>query len=102
MAAHHPSDNDEHPHRPEWWNGISLGNVLTIGGGVVVAAIAWGANDQKQMSQDVRINKVEQSVEQLRDKAEAMAINQAAMLANVEMLVRDRGLQPIKPSEVPK
>jgi hypothetical protein len=61
-----------HPvgHKPEWWGGISLGNIITIAGGIVVAAVGWGAITTTQEQQAKEIAAVEQRgkehVEQLR------------------------------------
>jgi hypothetical protein len=98
---HGQNDGDYHSKRPEWWNGISTGNVLTFAGFVVLAAVAWGGNEQKQAQQDKeldrtneRINMLETRIVELGTKAENMAVTQAVMYANIEMLVRAQGLRP--------
>lgn len=90
----HPRDGQNH--RPEWWNGVSLGNIITIGGGIIVAAVAWGANESMQGEQDRRIDRLERVVESMAEKAEQVAIDQAAIKANIEMLVRAEGLRPVE------
>lgn len=92
----HPTDRHS---RPEWWNGISLGNVITIAGGCIVAAVTWGAYAQQQEEQDRRIEKTEHATAELAKKAESMAVKQAYILANIELLVRAEGLTPIVQKE---
>lgn len=48
-----------HPHRPEWWNGISLGNAITIIALVIGASISWGVMAESQSRQDDDIAAVE-------------------------------------------
>lgn len=94
--SRHPHDAPGEHHRPEWWNGISLGNAITLASMLVAAAVAWGANTQKQDEQDKRIADAETRIAVLIEKVERMAITQAAISANVETLVRAQGLQPVR------
>ena len=50
----------EHPHRPEWWNGISMGNVLTIIGGIFVAGSVYATVIKQQEAQSKELQAVEQ------------------------------------------
>ena len=43
MPPRNETQHEHHGKRPEWWNGISLGNLLTLIGGVIVAGFTWGA-----------------------------------------------------------
>ena len=54
----HPHDSDHDSRRPEWWNGISTGNVLTI-------LVMLGSAVSVYAMTEVRIAKLEVNVEQL-------------------------------------
>lgn len=118
MSHPHEEGADHESHhakRPEWWNGISLGNVL---GAIFTAflvlipfAVAWGANQEKNVAQDKdlvvvdekyeqRVTSLEDNMKALTAKADDMAINQAVMRANIEMLVRAQGMRPVSPADV--
>lgn len=57
MAANrHP---DGHQNRPEWWNGISLGNAITIIGGIFVAGSVYATMQAQQNAQAEELRAVE-------------------------------------------
>lgn len=75
-----------HPngHKVEWWGGISLGNLLTIVGGIVVAGIAWGAvtTTQAQQQREIeavesrskeRVDELRQDMRRIEDKLDRIA-----------------------------
>lgn len=104
MSNGHPHNNgEEHHRRPEWWNGISLGNIITLGGMMVMAALAWGQNEQKQVQQDKdvaavdkRVDKLEASIEGVRKDLSTVAVQQAVLNANIAALLRAQGIKPME------
>ena len=78
----HPHDEESH-RRPEWWNGISLGNVITIGGGIfaigvfyatVNTAIAEQSDKVKdsETRQKEAVADIKQDVRRLEGKIDAL------------------------------
>lgn len=63
--------NSEHPHRPEWWNGISMGNVITIVGGIFVAGSVYATVVKQQESQAKELQAVEQRGKERTDMLRA-------------------------------
>jgi seryl-tRNA synthetase len=55
MPPRNETQHEHHGKRPEWWNGVSLGNLLTIVGGVIVASVAWGAMQTQMDAHDEKI-----------------------------------------------
>ena len=55
---HDESDTPRHLRRPEYWNGISLGNWITIFVCLCSAAASWGALTVRQEAQDKRTDAV--------------------------------------------
>ena len=52
--------NDEHPTRPEWWNGISLGNVITIGGGIFAIGVFYATVNSALAEQAAKVQDADQ------------------------------------------
>ncbi len=108
----------KHPYNPGWsWgNAMSVAAIvipITMSGlGLYVmmridsarAAEKIVTLDNKigevKSQSEARFEKLEDKVEDLAEKAEDMAITQAVMRANIEMLVRSQGLRPIDESTV--
>lgn len=104
---------DEPRHKHEYVPWYSYGNVVStaaiiltivissVTGYIVLRVSTAVATEQIAALQkadtriDARVDKVEASVNELSDKAQDMVVKQAAMMANIEMLVRAEGLRPI-------
>ena len=99
----------QHPYSP----GFSWGNVISVvailGGGVVVwvaLQISVARADEKvtalqtQVTTDretttKRLDALQVQITTIDQKANVMAERQAALLANIEMLMRSQGLRPV-------
>lgn len=104
---------DQHPeghhseHRVEWWQGVSLGNVLTtitiLCGGVgalVVFMSAYARSEEKIQSNaeeikavEVRVNK---RIDEIVPKVDQVAQQVAVTNANLQLLLRAQGIKPIE------
>lgn len=84
MPPVHDHKDQEHPHRPEWWNGISLGNALTIALVVISFAVSWGALSESQAGQDREIASVDKRVTEVDQRAVGSVESVRADLRRIE------------------
>ena len=85
----HPHDDQEHGRRPEFWNGISLGNVLTILGGLFVAGGLVFASGKVLADKDATDTRQDQEIAKL--KGELRALN-----SNLVRLMVAQGVPPVQ------
>lgn len=69
-----PHPHDESHRRPEWWNGISLGNVITIGGGIFAIGVFYAT--------------VNTAIAEQSDKVKESEIRQKEAVADIKQDVR--------------
>ena len=103
----------KHPYNPGW----SWGNVLSalaiivpmaLGGAGIYAVLRVDSAraeekivtldakvSEVKAQTDTRFSKLETKVEKLSEKTEDMALTQAQMAANLELLLRSQGLRPV-------
>ena len=87
--------NSEHPRRPEFWNGISLGNVLTIICCLAATAMSWGGMMANQKAQDDKIAAQSQEIAAVDQRREKGYDDVRADLSRVESKI-DRVLLEVR------
>ena len=55
-----PARPQHENHRPEWWNGISLGNVITIGGGIFAIGVFYATVNAAIAEQATKVEEADQ------------------------------------------
>lgn len=77
MADHHPHDDEHHSRRPEWWNGISLGNVLTVLAMALAGVGSYAASES-------RITKLETEHVALEKNVASASVTDREMIAELK------------------
>lgn len=88
-------NGSEHHVAPIWANWISTGNVLTLLGGLVVAAFAWGKIDTMQTSQAADLKAVEDRAKERVESVQREVANNRQDMQRIEAKI-DRLLMEVR------